>query len=138
MSPVDENPAQAVPSPITNSRRHVMLCRTVIDVSTMSAPAAANVPVYVKYETFTNSGANGNVSGASVTSPYDITVVDATNKRALLSRGPSRLDPTLTFFSSTSGTVTSFRSLSVSSDARAEPTGFQNPTIINCAGGSVC
>jgi hypothetical protein len=138
MFPVDGKPARVVPSPIINSRRNVMLHRVLIAVVTIGAPAAANVPVYVKGETSTNTGANGNLSVAGVTRPYGITVVDSTNKRALVSQGPSRQDPTLTFFSSTPGTVTSSLSPSVSSDGRAELTGFQNSTIINCAGGSIC
>ena len=108
-----------------------MLHRALVAVVTIGAPAAANVPAYVKGETATNTGANGNLSVAGVTRPYGITVVDSTNKRAFVSPGPSRQDPTLTFFSSTPGTITSSRSPSVSSDRKAEPAGFQNPTIIH-------
>ncbi len=62
------------------------------------------VPVYVTGKTSTNTDASGNFSIAGVTTPYDITVVDATNKRAIVYKGLSRSDPTLTFFGSTPGT----------------------------------
>lgn len=65
----------------------------------------ASVPVYVTGKTSTNTDASGNFSIASVTPPYDITVVDAANKRALVYKGLSRQDPTLTFFGSTPGTA---------------------------------
>jgi hypothetical protein len=65
----------------------------------------AGVPVYVTGKTSTNTDASGNFSIGSVTTPYDITVVDATNKRALVYKGLSRTDPTLTFLGSTPGTL---------------------------------
>jgi hypothetical protein len=65
----------------------------------------AGVPVYVTGKSSTNTDANGNFSITSVTTPYDITVVDATNKRALVYKGLSRPDPTLTFLGSSPGTA---------------------------------
>ncbi len=64
-----------------------------------------SVPVFVTGKPSTNTDANGNFSIASVTTPYDITVVDATNKRALVYKGLSRQDPTLTFLGSSPGTA---------------------------------
>jgi hypothetical protein len=65
----------------------------------------AGVPVFVTGKPSTNTDANGNFSIASVSTPYDITVVDATNKRALIYKGLSRQDPTLTFIGSSPGTA---------------------------------
>ena len=174
MSPVDEKPAQAVSSPIINSRKHVMLCRTVIAGWTTGALAAvglmdagsggnsstggaskivitsavkaigmddhalANLPASVTGKTSANTDTNCNFSVASVTTSYDITVVDAANTRALISQGLSRQDPARTRFGFTPGTVYSSRSTTAPADGKAEPAGFNNPTIINCAGGSAC
>ena len=64
-----------------------------------------NVPVFVTGKPSTNTDANGNFSIASVSTPYDITVVDGTNKRALVYKGLTRQDPTLTFLGSSPGTA---------------------------------
>ena len=64
-----------------------------------------SVPVFVTGKPSTNTDAGGNFSIASVTTPYDITVVDAVNKRALVYKGLSRQDPTLTFLGSSPGTA---------------------------------
>jgi hypothetical protein len=71
----------------------------------VNGQGVAGVPVLVTGKTSTNTDANGNFSIASVTPPYDITVVDAANKRAIVYKGLSRTDPTLTFFGSTPGTL---------------------------------
>jgi hypothetical protein len=104
-------------------------------------------PAYVTGKTSANTDTHCNFSLASVTIPYDLTVVDAANKRALISQGLSRRDPARTRFVLTSctpprgttiGKTTGVRTAAAPADGIAEPTGFQNPTIINCAGGSVC
>jgi hypothetical protein len=61
---------------------------------------AAGIPVFVGGMPSTNTDASGNFSITGVTAPYDITVVDAPNKRALVYRSLSRADPTLVFLSS--------------------------------------
>ena len=66
--------------------------------------AVASVPVVVPGQPSTNTDAGGNFSIANVTTPYDISVVDATNKQALVYKGLTRTDPTLLFFGSTPGT----------------------------------
>jgi hypothetical protein len=113
----------------------------------MNDHALASVPVYVTGKTSANTETNGNFSVASVTTSYDITVVDAANTRALISQGLSRQDPARTRFGLTSsatphgtkaGKITGVRTAAAPADGRAEPTGFQNPTSINCAGGSIC
>jgi hypothetical protein len=174
MSPVDERPAQVVSSPIINSRRNVMLCRSITVVLTagalpagglmeagsgrysssraaseaittvagrvigMNDHALASVPVYVTGKTSANTETNGNFSVASVTTSYDITVVDAANTRALISQGLSHQDPARTRFGFTLGTLSSSLLPAAPADGKAEPAGFNNPTIINCAGGSAC
>ena len=65
----------------------------------------ASVPVFVTGKPSTNTDASGNFSIASVTTPYDITVVDAAFKRALVYKGLSRQDPTLTILGSAPGTA---------------------------------
>jgi hypothetical protein len=66
--------------------------------------AVASAPVVVTGKASTNSDASGNFSIANVTTPYDISVVDATNKRALVYKGLTRTDPTLLFVGSSPGT----------------------------------
>ncbi len=65
----------------------------------------AGVPVIVTGKVSTNSDASGNFSIPNVTTPYDISVVDATNKTALVYKGLTRSDPTLVFLGSTPGTA---------------------------------
>jgi hypothetical protein len=69
----------------------------------VNGQAVAGVPVYVTGKTSTNTDAGGNFSISSVTTPYDITVVDAANKRAIVYKALSRQDPTLVFLGSTPG-----------------------------------
>ena len=64
----------------------------------------AGVPVVVTGKASTNSDAGGNFSIANVTTPYDISVVDAVNKAAILYKGLTRTDPTLLALGSTGGT----------------------------------
>jgi hypothetical protein len=64
-----------------------------------------SVPVFITGKPSTNTDASGNFSIASVTTPYDITVVDAADKQALVYKGLSRQDPTLTFLGSAPGTA---------------------------------
>ena len=63
----------------------------------INGQSVAGVPVLVTGKPSTNTDANGAFSIAGVTTPYDITVVDAANKRAIVYKGLSRSDPTLTF-----------------------------------------
>jgi hypothetical protein len=67
--------------------------------------AVAGVPVLVPGKVSTNTDASGNFSIANVTTPYDINVVDAANKQALVYKGLTRTDPTLVFLGSTPGTA---------------------------------
>ncbi len=67
--------------------------------------AVAGVPVLITGKVSTNTDANGNFSVASVTTPYDVDVVDATNKVALVYKGLTRTDPTLVFLGSSPGTA---------------------------------
>ncbi len=71
----------------------------------VNGQGVAGVPVYVTGKTSTNSDAVGGFSITGVTTPYDITVVDAAHKRAIVYKGLSRQDPTLTFFATTPGTA---------------------------------
>jgi hypothetical protein len=64
----------------------------------------ASVPVVVTGKPSTNTDASGNFSIANVTTPYDIGVVDATSKAALVYKGLTRTDPSLLFIGSTPGT----------------------------------
>jgi hypothetical protein len=66
--------------------------------------AVASVPVVVPGKASTNTDASGNFSIANVTTPYDISVVDATSKAALVYKGLTRTDPTLLFIGSSPGT----------------------------------
>ena len=66
---------------------------------------AAGVPVYVAGKPSVNSDANGAFTIASVTVPYDITVVNGGTKQAYIYRGISRSDPTLVFIAFTAGTA---------------------------------
>ena len=66
--------------------------------------AVASVPVVVPGKPSTNTDAGGNFSIANVTTPYDISVVDAASKAALVYKGLTRTDPTLLFIGSTPGT----------------------------------
>jgi hypothetical protein len=66
--------------------------------------AVASVPVVVPGKPSTNTDAGGNFSIANVTTPYDISVVDATSKAALVYKGLTRTDPTLLFIGSSPGT----------------------------------
>lgn len=67
--------------------------------------AVAGVPVFVTGKVSTNSDAGGNFSITGVTTPYDITVVDAVNKQSLVYKGLTRSDPTLVFLGSSPGTA---------------------------------
>jgi hypothetical protein len=171
---VDENPAQAVPSPITNSRRKAMSCRAIIVGLATAAPstgglmeagsgdinyagaafeaintvarqdigmndnAPAGLPAYVTCMNSADTDTDCNFFSASVTIPHDLTVVDAANRRVLISQGLSRRDPARTRFGFTPGTLSSSLLPAAPADGKAEPAGFNNPTIINCAGGSAC
>ena len=114
----------------------------------MDDHAFAIPPAYATVKPSANAAATHcNFSLASVTIPYDLTVVDAANKRALISQGLSRLGHARTRFGLTStttprgtkiGKTTGLRTTAAPADGIAEPTGFHNPTIINYAGGSVC
>lgn len=64
----------------------------------------AGVPVFVTGKPSTNTDANGNFTFASVTIPYDITVITAASKLALVYKGLSRTDPTLVFLGLSAGT----------------------------------
>jgi hypothetical protein len=66
--------------------------------------AVASVPVVVPGKASTNTDASGNFSIANVTTPYDISVVNATSKSAIVYKGLTRTDPTLLFFGSSPGT----------------------------------
>ena len=66
--------------------------------------AVASVPVIIPGKPSTNSDAGGNFSIANVTTPYDISVVNATGKVAIAYKGLTRTDPTLLFFGSSPGT----------------------------------
>jgi hypothetical protein len=66
--------------------------------------AVASIPVVISGKASTNTDAGGNFSIANVTTPYDISVVDATNKAALVYKGLTRSDPTLLFIGSNPGT----------------------------------
>ena len=66
--------------------------------------AVASVPVVVSGKASTNTDASGNFSIANVTTPYDISVVNATSKSAIVYKGLTRTDPTLMFFGSSPGT----------------------------------
>ena len=70
----------------------------------VNGQAVGGVPVSVPGKPSTNSDAGGNFSIANVTTPYDISVVDAANKEALVYKGLTRTDPTLLFFGSSPGT----------------------------------
>jgi hypothetical protein len=61
--------------------------------------SVAGIPVVVTGLASTNTDANGNFSIANVTTPYDIAVVDGTNKSAIMYRGLTRSDPTLVYVS---------------------------------------
>ena len=74
-------------------------------VISQNGQAVAGVPVLVAGKVSTNTDANGNFSIANVTTPYDINVVDATNKQALVYKGLNRTDPTLVFLGSSPGTA---------------------------------
>lgn len=69
--------------------------------------AVAGVPVFVTGKPSTNSDASGNFTFASVTVPYDITVVDGASKTAFIYKGLTRTDPTLVFLGVTPGTARS-------------------------------
>jgi len=64
----------------------------------------SGVPVLITGLTSVNTDANGNFTIANVGRPYTITVIDATNKQAILYRGLTRSDPTLVFLGSNPGT----------------------------------
>jgi hypothetical protein len=66
--------------------------------------AVASVPVIIPGKPSTNSDAGGNFSIANVTTPYDISVVNAASKVAIAYKGLTRTDPTLLFFGSSPGT----------------------------------
>ena len=65
----------------------------------------AGVPVFVTGKPSTNSDASGNFTFTNVTVPYDVTVVNAATKAALIYKALSRSDPTLTFIGLTAGTT---------------------------------
>jgi hypothetical protein len=71
----------------------------------INGQGVASVPVYITGKTSTNTDVGGSFSIAGVSTPYDITVVDAAHKRAIVYKGLSRQDPTLTFFATTPGTA---------------------------------
>lgn len=64
----------------------------------------SGVPVLISGIPSVNTDANGNFSIANVGRPYTITVIDATNKQALVYRGLTRTDPTLIFLNTVPGT----------------------------------
>lgn len=64
----------------------------------------SGVPVLISGIPSVNTDANGNFSIANVGRPYTITVIDATNKQALVYRGLTRSDPTLIFLNTVPGT----------------------------------
>ena len=63
----------------------------------------SGVPVVVAGIPSVNTDANGNFTIANVNRPYTITVIDATNKVAIVYRGLTRSDPTVVFFQSNPG-----------------------------------
>ena len=72
----------------------------VIGLNGQSAPG---LPVFVTGKPSVNTDANGAFTIASVTVPYDITVVVGALKQAYIYRGISRSDPTLMFVGATVG-----------------------------------
>ena len=66
--------------------------------------AVASVPVVVPGKASTNTDGSGNFSIANVTTPYDISLVNASSKSAIVYKGLTRTDPTLMFFGSSPGT----------------------------------
>ena len=67
--------------------------------------AVASVPVVVPGKASTNTDGSGNFSIANVTTPYDISLVNASSKSAIVYKGLTRTDPTLLFFGSFPGTA---------------------------------
>jgi len=70
----------------------------------INSQPVASVPVLVSGLPSANTDANGSFTIANVTIPYTVTVVDGTNKRALVYRGLMRGDPTLVWLGTTPGT----------------------------------
>lgn len=113
----------------------------------MDDRAFAIPTAYVTGKTSAYTDTNCISSLASVTIPYDLTVVDTAGRRATISQGLSRLDTVRPRFGLTStttprgtniGKTTGVRTTAAPARGIAEPAGFHNPTFINCAGGSVC
>ena len=63
----------------------------------------AGVPVFVTGKPSTNSDGGGSFTIANVTTPYDLSIVDATNRSALVYKGLTRTDPTVLFVGATPG-----------------------------------
>jgi hypothetical protein len=61
------------------------------------------VPVFVTGTPSTNSDGSGSFTIANVTTPYDLSIVDATSKSALVYKGLTRTDPTILFVGATPG-----------------------------------
>ena len=66
--------------------------------------AVAGVPVSIRGIPSTNTDASGNFSFAGVSTPYDITVVNAAQNSALIYKGLTRTDPVLVFPGTAPGT----------------------------------
>ncbi|HTS00171.1 MAG TPA: carboxypeptidase regulatory-like domain-containing protein [Bacteroidota bacterium] len=69
-----------------------------------NAQAVAGVPVSIKGIPSTNTDASGNFSFTGVTTPYDISVINATQNSALIYKGLTRTDPVLVFPGTVTGT----------------------------------
>jgi len=69
-----------------------------------NAQAVAGVPVSVRGIPSTNTDASGNFSIPGVATPYDITVINASQNSALIYKGLTRTDPVLVFPGTVTGT----------------------------------
>jgi hypothetical protein len=65
--------------------------------------AVAGVPVVITGQPSTNTDAGGKFTLANVSTPYDISVVDAAHMAALVYKGLTRTDPSLLFLGSNPG-----------------------------------
>lgn len=73
----------------------------------LNGQPAPGLPVLVTGKASVNTDANGAFAIASVTTPYDITIIVGPLKQAYVYRRVSRSDPTLMFIGATAGTPNS-------------------------------
>jgi len=76
-------------------------------VAGQNGQAVAGVPVSIRGIPSTNTDASGNFTFAGVSTPYDITVINAGTNAALIYKGLTRTDPVLVFPGTVTGTTRS-------------------------------